>query len=163
MKLFRALSTPVGPLVLTAEEGALTALRFGAASAADIAAASLCGASRSAEADIRLLAEAERQLRGYFAGRLRRFDLPLRPSGTPFQQAVWEALRTIPWGEVRTYGAIAAQIGRPRACRAVGMANHCNPIAIIVPCHRVVGNDGSLTGYAGGLDIKRRLLALEAR
>mgnify|MGYP003226538130 CR=1 FL=1 len=87
--------------------------------------------------------------------------LPLAPAGTPFQQAVWEALRTIPYGETRTYGQIAAQIGRPTACRAVGMANNRNPIAIVVPCHRVVGSTGALVGYAGGLGVKTHLLNLE--
>ncbi len=81
--------------------------------------------------------------------------------GTPFQRSVWEALRTIPYGETRTYGQIAALIGHPRAARAVGMANHRNPLCLVVPCHRVVGAGGGLTGYAGGLEIKRRLLALE--
>lgn len=108
-----------------------------------------------------LLSLACGQLREYFAGRRRDFDLPLAPRGTEFQRLVWQALRAIPYGETRTYGYIAAAIGRPRACRAVGMANNRNPIAIIVPCHRVIGADGSLTGYGAGLDIKANLLALE--
>lgn len=101
------------------------------------------------------------QLGEYFAGRRRRFDVPLRPTGTPFQLAVLEALRTIPYGETKSYGDIARQIGRPRAVRAVGMANGRNPLPIVIPCHRVIGADGSLTGFGGGLKAKRHLLALE--
>jgi methylated-DNA-[protein]-cysteine S-methyltransferase len=108
-----------------------------------------------------LLREAERQLRAYFAGELRQFDLPLDPQGTPFQQQVWAALREIPYGEVRSYGQIAAAIGNPKACRAVGMANHRNPLPILIPCHRVCGSDGSLTGYGGGIERKKWLLELE--
>ena len=108
-----------------------------------------------------LLQEAEEQLNEYFAGVRRSFDLPLAPKGTAFQQAVWTEMNKIPYGEVRTYGQLAAAIGKPKASRAVGGACHCNPIAIIQPCHRVVGADGSLTGYAGGLDIKEYLLELE--
>lgn len=108
-----------------------------------------------------VLEEGRRQLLDYLAGRRREFDLPLAPEGTEFQQMVWKALRTIPWGETRSYGEIARAMGRPRACRAVGMANHQNPIPIFIPCHRVVGAKGQLTGYAGGLEMKRRLLELE--
>lgn len=102
------------------------------------------------------------QLGAYFAGDLREFDVPLHLTGTPFQQRVWEALRTIPYGEVRSYREIAEQIGRPTASRAVGAANGRNPISVIVPCHRVIGTSGVLTGYAWGLDRKRTLLDLEA-
>ncbi len=109
-----------------------------------------------------LLQQAEEELNEYFAGARRDFDLPLAPKGTPFQQAVWAQLCEIPYGEVRTYGQLAAALGKPKACRAVGGACHCNPIGIIIPCHRVVGADGSLTGYAGGIDIKRYLLELES-
>ena len=108
-----------------------------------------------------LLQEAEEQLNEYFAGVRREFDLPLAPQGTPFQQAVWAELLKIPYGEVRTYGQLAAALGKPKASRAVGGACHCNPIAILVPCHRVIGANGSLTGYAGGLDVKEYLLELE--
>ena len=101
------------------------------------------------------------QLRGYFAGRLREFDVPLDLRGTEFQLAVWAALAAIPFGETRTYGAIAGAIGRPKASRAVGAANGRNPVSIIVPCHRVVGANNGLTSFAGGLATKRRLLALE--
>lgn len=110
-----------------------------------------------------LIAEAVSQLSAYFEGRLKTFDLPLDMSGTPFRMKTWEALKTIPYGETRSYGDIARQIGQPKACRAVGMANHNNPVAIVVPCHRVIGSDGSLTGYGGGLPIKRQLLDLEKR
>lgn len=108
------------------------------------------------------IAEVWRQLQEYFAGQRKCFDLALDPAGTKFQKKVWEALLTIPYGEVRTYGQIAAQIGNPKAGRAVGMANHNNPIGIIVPCHRVIGANGKLTGYAGGMDKKEWLLQLEA-
>ena len=108
-----------------------------------------------------LLAEGRRQLEEYFSGERKVFGLPLDPAGTEFQKRVWAALEDIPWGETRTYGQIAAAIGKPRACRAVGMANHCNPIPILIPCHRVVGADGSLVGYGGGLELKRTLLTLE--
>lgn len=111
--------------------------------------------------DDRAFPEAVEQLAAYFAGELQQFDLRLEFQGTPFQQKVWEALRTIPYGETRSYGDIALQIGNPTAFRAVGLANGHNPIAVIVPCHRVIGANGSLTGFGGGLDRKRMLLALE--
>lgn len=101
------------------------------------------------------------ELLAYAAGRCRRFSFPLDSRGTPFQRSVWSALRDIPFGETRTYGAIAAAVGRPGAARAVGAACRTNPIGLVVPCHRVVGHDGRLTGYAGGLDLKARLLAHE--
>lgn len=107
--------------------------------------------------------ETIRQLEEYFEGKRQEFDLPLAPAGTPFQKKVWAALQTIPYGETRTYGQIACQIGNPKACRAVGMANHRNPLLIVVPCHRVVGADGTLTGYAAGLERKQMLLELESR
>lgn len=102
-----------------------------------------------------------RQLDEYFAGRRQRFELPLAPRGTAFQQAVWQALQRIAYGQTSSYSALAAQIGRPRAVRAVGAANGANPLAIVIPCHRVIGRDGSLTGYAGGLPRKALLLRLE--
>lgn len=108
-----------------------------------------------------LLKKAAAQLNEYLAGIRMQFDLPLAPKGTPFQQAVWNALLTIPYGETRSYLQIAQAIGNPKACRAVGMANHNNPIGIIIPCHRVIGANGKLTGYAGGLNIKEALLLLE--
>ena len=104
------------------------------------------------------LKEAAQQLDAYWAGELLDFDLPLAAKGTPFQQKVWRALRKIPYGTTATYGQIAKKIGSPTASRAVGAANGRNPIAIVVPCHRVIGANGTLTGYAGGLDMKRQLL-----
>lgn len=104
---------------------------------------------------------AQEQLREYFEGKRREFTLPLAPKGTPFYQKVWQALLQIPYGETRSYGQIAAQLGSPKASRAVGMANHNNPIAILIPCHRVIGADGRLVGYASGLGVKEALLKLE--
>jgi methylated-DNA-[protein]-cysteine S-methyltransferase len=106
-------------------------------------------------------AEAVRQLRAYFAGKLRRFDLPLDLQGTEFQLRVWRELEAIPFGETRSYSQIANAIGAPRAVRAVGAANGANPIPIVVPCHRVIGAAGTLVGYGGGLPLKKRLLELE--
>ena len=108
-----------------------------------------------------VLQETEKQLGEYFAGKRKRFSLKLDAKGTVFQNQVWEALRTIPYGETRSYGQIATQIGNARAMRAVGAANGKNPISIIVPCHRVIGASGRLTGFAGGLDVKEHLLSLE--
>ncbi|MCI3933928.1 MULTISPECIES: methylated-DNA--[protein]-cysteine S-methyltransferase [unclassified Streptomyces] len=105
---------------------------------------------------------ATEQLTAYFAGELTRFDLPLRLDGTPFQQSVWQQLLKIPYGQTRTYGELADALGKPAASRAVGLANGKNPIGVIVPCHRVIGAGGGLTGYGGGLDRKRRLLELES-
>ncbi len=110
-----------------------------------------------------VLAEARRQLAAWFAGERTTFDLPLRPSGTSFQLAVWDALTRIPFGETQTYAEVARAVGRPAAARAVGAANACNPLSIVVPCHRVVGAGVALTGYAGGLSRKQWLLAHEQR
>lgn len=143
------LETPVGPVTITATGEAVTQIRFGT---------EIPDGSATP-----LLLKAATQLREYFAGTRRDFSLPLAPAGTPFQQSVWQALQTIPYGETRTYGHIAVQIGHNKSFRAVGMANNRNPIVIVVPCHRVLGYDGKLTGYAGGLDIKERLLDLEKR
>jgi methylated-DNA-[protein]-cysteine S-methyltransferase len=109
-----------------------------------------------------LLLETERQLKDYFAGRLERFSLPLEFNGTDFQKKVWAALTTIPFGETRSYAEIARQIGHPAAVRAVGAANGRNPISIVAPCHRVIGSDGKLTGFAGGLEAKAFLLRMES-
>ncbi|MEU1485370.1 methylated-DNA--[protein]-cysteine S-methyltransferase [Streptomyces sp. NPDC005752] len=111
--------------------------------------------------DPRPFGETVRQLDAYFAGELTEFDLPLRLEGTPFQRGVWAELVRIPYGETRSYGELAGHLGKPGASRAVGLANGRNPVGIIVPCHRVVGASGSLTGYGGGLDRKQRLLAFE--
>lgn len=107
------------------------------------------------------LAEPVRQLRAYFAGTLRRFDLPLAAEGTPFQQRVWQELLNIPYGETISYGELARRIGKPSGSRAVGLANGANPISIVIPCHRVIGSNGKLTGYGGGLKTKEWLLAME--
>ena len=143
--------TPAGPLTVTAAGEAVTAVRFGV----------FGPACESVEELPLVLRQAVEELREYFAGTRRAFTLPLAPAGTPFQQEVWAALREIPYGETRTYGQIAARIGRPKACRAVGMANNRNPIGIVVPCHRVVGASGALVGYAAGLAVKESLLRLE--
>ena len=116
----------------------------------------------AAEKETQLSARCYGQICEYLRGERREFDLPLAPKGTGFQRKVWEALRTIPYGQTRSYAEIAAQVGSPRACRAVGMANHRNPISILIPCHRVVGKNGGLTGYAGGLERKEILLKLES-
>lgn len=147
----RIVDSPIGPLYLRAGDGHLTHLCF----------RPVPGTESDTEADRAVLDETERQLREYFDGKRTEFDLPLSMKGTDFQCTVWDALKTIPYGQTRTYGEIAAQVGRPKASRAVGSANHVNPIAIIVPCHRVIGANASLTGYAGGLDMKRFLLELE--
>jgi AraC family transcriptional regulator, regulatory protein of adaptative response / methylated-DNA-[protein]-cysteine methyltransferase len=100
-------------------------------------------------------------LKEYLEGNRQQFTIPIHAKGTPFQLKVWEELRRIPYGETKSYGELAVNVGNPKGQRAVGMANHCNPIGVIVPCHRVIGKSGSLTGYAGGVDIKQRLLELE--
>ena len=110
-----------------------------------------------------LIRETKRQLDEYFAGKRKDFDVPTRLNGTEFQKRVWLALRDIPYGKTASYNDIAAAVGCPKGYRAVGMANNRNPISIIYPCHRVVGSDGSLTGYGGGLDVKAKLLELERR
>jgi len=115
------------------------------------------------EANTPLLLEAVKQLTDYFSGRLKEFTLPLDLRGTDFQLRTWNALQTIPYGETRSYKQIAEGIGCPKGFRAVGLANNRNPVSIVIPCHRVIGADGSLTGYAGGLDIKERLLAHEKK
>jgi methylated-DNA-[protein]-cysteine S-methyltransferase len=108
-----------------------------------------------------LLNEAAGQLKEYLEGKRNVFDIKLNPAGTPFMQSVWEALRAIPYGQVRSYAQVAEAIGNPKACRAVGTACHNNPVLLMIPCHRVIGSDGSLTGFAAGLEIKRQLLGLE--
>jgi methylated-DNA-[protein]-cysteine S-methyltransferase len=141
------LDTPVGPLTLFAMGGALTRIDFGAT-------AEPSGPSETLERAIR-------ELRDYFAGDRRTFDVPLAPSGTPFDLEVWEALRGIRHGETISYAELARRVGRPAAARAVGHANGRNPLPIVIPCHRVIASDGSLGGYAGGLPMKRALLDLE--
>ena len=113
------------------------------------------------EKETKLIREAARQIDEYLDGQRMSFNLPLNPKGTPYQKAVWEALTRVHYGETRTYKQIAEDIGNPKSCRAVGLANNRNPIAIIIPCHRIIGSNGKLVGYAGGMDIKEKLLALE--
>lgn len=145
---YEIIESPIGPLTLVWADAGLRSIHFGR----DIPS----GAVEAGERE-----PAVCQLQEYFHGRRTMFDVPLALEGTSFQMSVWNQLLEIPYGETRSYGQIAAAIGKPGAARAVGMANHDNPISIIVPCHRVVGHDGSLTGYGGGLDVKAQLLALE--
>lgn len=148
--------SPVGPLRLVAGADGLRAVAFAQGRRAP-------AAGPAPRTDDGAFDAVRRQLDAYFAGRLRRFDLPLHPIGTPFQQRVWDALREIPYGATVSYGDLAARLGTTGAARAVGLANGRNPLAIVVPCHRVVGSDGRLTGYAGGLARKEYLLGLEQR
>jgi methylated-DNA-[protein]-cysteine S-methyltransferase len=151
-------SSPIGSLTLVAEDGKLTGLYMDAQAHQP----GLGTIGAAGDPDAEPFATAARQLAEYFAGRLTTFDLPLAPAGTQFQRRVWSALQTIPYGHTWSYGELARQIGRQTASRAVGLANGKNPIALVIPCHRVIGSDGSLTGYGGGLDRKRFLLDLEA-
>ncbi|MCD8160016.1 MAG: methylated-DNA--[protein]-cysteine S-methyltransferase [Clostridiales bacterium] len=154
----RLLPTPLGPLLLRASGGKLTGVSL-------LTDGELDDNPVLSEQDIDkpVLEQTEAQLTAYFRGNLRAFTLPLATEGTPFQQAVWAALRAIPYGETRTYGQIAAAVGRPKAARAVGGACHANPLLIVTPCHRVVGSGGALTGFACGLAAKEQLLALERK
>lgn len=156
------LPSPIGVLRLFGvADGLLTiALPHESRATAEARVRHLLGEAAIVEDEV-ALAPALAQLTEYFAGTRRAFDLPLAPRGTPFQHAVWQAVTSVPYGETRTYGAIAAQIGRPAAMRAVGAANGANPLPPIVPCHRLIGADGALRGYAGGLALKEALLALE--
>jgi len=155
MRRHTTTDSPVGPLTLVEHDGALAGLYLHEQR-------HLPNASAFGVRDDGVLPEARAQLAAYFDGTLRQFDLPLAPGGTPFQQQVWAALREVPYGSTCTYAELAAAVGRPTAVRAVGAANGRNPICLVVPCHRVVGTDGALTGYAGGLERKAFLLALEA-
>ena len=113
------------------------------------------------QSETQLMKETYKQIVEYLEGKREKFDIPIKLKGTQFQLKVWEALQKIPYGETRSYQDIANEIGNPKACRAVGMANHNNPVAVIIPCHRVIGKNGKLTGYAGGLSIKEKLLEIE--
>lgn len=155
--LFKIMPSPVGDLTLVAKDGGIAAILW----ADDRVGRVKLGVLQEDSTDP-LLCEAERQLNEYFAGERKIFTLTLNFSGTDFQQKVWQALLTIPFGETRSYSNIAHQIGNPKAVRAVGAANGRNPISIIAPCHRVIGTNGTLTGFAGGLEAKRVLLELEA-
>lgn len=153
---YKIIASPVGALTLVASDKGLVAILWENDDPDRVRLGKLVEQPENP-----ILAEAEKQLGAYFAGALKAFDLPLDFAGTPFQKSVWRALLTIPFGETRSYGEIARQIGRPTAFRAVGAANGRNPISIVAPCHRVIGSTGKLTGFAGGLAAKQRLLDLE--
>ncbi|MCB8839211.1 methylated-DNA--[protein]-cysteine S-methyltransferase [Aurantimonas sp. VKM B-3413] len=146
--------SPIGLLLVAGDETALQVLKFPGGRGAD-------GPQPGWRRDNGPFAEAARQIEAYFAGELRRFDLPLRFRGSPFQERVWHALADIPYGETRSYGEVAALIGAPEASRAVGLAAGRNPLPIVLPCHRVIGANGQLTGFGGGLPTKTFLLRLE--
>jgi methylated-DNA-[protein]-cysteine S-methyltransferase len=146
---YTILESPVGDLLVARDERGLNMISFRGTPGDEWT------RNDSAFGDVR------EQLRAYFAKELREFDLPLAPRGTPFQLDVWRALRAIPYGETRSYAQVARAIGKPEAIRAVGAANGANPLPIVVPCHRVIGSNGSLTGFGGGLSAKRFLLDLE--
>jgi methylated-DNA-[protein]-cysteine S-methyltransferase len=152
----KMIDSPLGGLTLVASDKGLAAILWKDENPRRVLRSSLVE-----DPDHPVLVETERQLRAYFAGSLTTFSLPLDFKGTEFQKSVWQALLTIPFGETRSYGEIARQIGRPTAGRAVGAANGRNPISIVAPCHRVIGSNGALTGYAGGLAAKEHLLGLE--
>ncbi|GAA3026881.1 methylated-DNA--[protein]-cysteine S-methyltransferase [Streptomyces glomeratus] len=154
MKQHTVIDSPYGPLTLVADDGMLCGLYMAGQRHRP-------PEETFGERDASPFGEAMDQLTAYFAGELREFTLELRLHGTPFQRGVWDRLRRIPYGETRSYGELAAALGNPGASRAVGLANGRNPVGIIVPCHRVIGAGGGLTGYGGGLDRKRRLLDFE--
>lgn len=153
---YHYLETPIGRLLLAGDGAALTLLGFPSGSMAR-------RHEPGWQQDAAPFREVSAQLAQYFAGQRQGFDLPLAPQGTPFQQQVWATLQEIPFGQTWSYGQLAARIGKPMASRAVGAANGLNPIPVIIPCHRVIGANGKLTGFGGGLDTKRYLLDLEAR
>ena len=154
MQYYLDMPTPVGWMLrVVEEENAIVALH--------IMRGQEPAPADATRQDTALLLEAKRQLDEYFTGQRAAFSLPVAPKGTAFQKAVWQQLEAIPYGETRTYGQIAAAVGNPKASRAVGGANHNNPVAIIIPCHRVIGANGAMTGYAGGVDLKETLLRLE--
>lgn len=153
MKYYIKYVSPVADLYLVEEQGQLVEIAFH----------HLKKKEEMEEKNTELLQEVKRQLEEYFSGRLQNFDLPLKPKGTDFQKQVWKALLTIPYGETKSYEDIAKQIGKEKAVRAVGGANHVNPISIVIPCHRVIGKNGNLTGYGGGLEVKEKLLELERK
>jgi methylated-DNA-[protein]-cysteine S-methyltransferase len=153
---YKTIESPVGKLKLVASEKALVAILWEKDNPRRVRLTELVANDRHP-----ILVEAERQLSEYFAGKRKMFSVALDMRGTRFQQDVWETLLAIPFGQTRSYGQLAKQLGNPRATRAVGAANGRNPISIIVPCHRVIGSSGKLTGFAGGLEVKAQLLSLE--
>ena len=156
MTNYTQIDSPIGPLLLVADQTGLRRIEFMSSKRAH-------PPRPDWREDARSLKEVIRQLHAYFAGKLEDFDIPLAPEGTDFQKKVWKRLCDIPYGETISYGQLAQRIGNPNASRAVGLANGSNPIPIIIPCHRVIGSNGKLTGYGGGLPIKEKLLALERR
>jgi methylated-DNA-[protein]-cysteine S-methyltransferase len=154
--LYTTIDSPIGELLLLGQGGALHGLYMQEAPKP-------MALERGWREDRGAFGDVRRQLGEYFAGDRTAFDVPLAAAGTPFQRAVWRGLRDIPYGETISYGELARRIGRPTAVRAVGLANGRNPISVIVPCHRVIGADGTLTGYGGGIERKRLLLELETR
>ena len=155
-RCYTQIESPLGPLLLAADEAGLREIRF-------VNGRHPAQPESSWIVDRAPLTETIRQLEAYFAGDLENFNLQLAPEGTPFQLDVWQRLCDIPYGKTISYGELAGRIGNPKASRAVGLANGSNPIPIVIPCHRVIGSNGKLTGYGGGLPIKEKLLALEKR
>jgi methylated-DNA-[protein]-cysteine S-methyltransferase len=149
--------TPIGPLLIVGDPEAVRRIEFPESGRARLPETGWTEAGSGA------VGEAARQLREYFAGTRTAFDLPLAPEGTEFQRAVWRLLQDIPYGETISYGELARRVGNPKASRAVGAANGANPIPIVIPCHRVIGSNGKLTGFGGGLPAKEALLSLETR
>ena len=149
MKNRKTFVTPAGRLLMTEEDGFITGLER--------------AGKEDFDSDSDTINKAIAELREYFSGERKTFTVPVKQTGTPFQMSVWQALRDIPYGETRTYKDIAIAIGRPNACRAVGNANHVNSVLIFTPCHRVIGADGSLTGFAAGMEMKKYLLELEQK
>lgn len=153
------IESPIGELLISADSTRVHEIRF----QTTMPKAKLSDRSLRGKACGGLVAETSRQLTAYFKGKLKHFDLPLSPEGTDFQRRVWDALRGIPYGETISYGELARRIGNPKACRAVGSANGQNPLPIVIPCHRVIGANGTLTGFGGGLPIKEQLLDHERK
>lgn len=150
MKKYFVMTRMIGPITLTQSQGVITALSFTGEKAGQV------------YEETPLLGEAARQITDYLKGKRKEFDFPYQAKGSLFQEKIWEILKTIPYGERWTYKEVAQKAGNPKAARAVGMANHHNPLAIIIPCHRVIGSNGRLVGYAGGLTIKETLLKIES-
>jgi methylated-DNA-[protein]-cysteine S-methyltransferase len=161
MTTYDTMPSPVGELLLAAEDSGLTAIRFEQNRHGRDERAGWTHVADASGSSVAVLADSRAQLVEYFAGERSSFDLPLDPRGTPFQRRVWTALRDIPFGETISYAELARRVGDPRAVRAVGGANGRNPLPLVVPCHRVIGADGSLTGFGGGIDRKRWLLQHE--
>ncbi len=153
------LDSAIGPLLVAGDEHAVRVISFPKDGAPTMPEPGWIESTEAARSGA--LGEAVRQLREYFAGRRTAFDFPMQPQGTPFQLAVWKCLTEIPYGETISYGELARRVGNPKAARAVGAANGANPLPIVVPCHRVIGANGKLTGFGGGLPTKEKLLALE--